>query len=240
MMTRRKESTYETEQKAFPTNLRNLMNDRKVSQTELSKIIGCTRQAVSLYATGQSTPDIDVLLKIAEYFEVSTDYLLGLTTVKTTNIDIRATSKLTGLSEKAIEQIEKITKPKSGGSDWIEINKVIDMKDFDKLLDADYYKKNIYFESTYILNYAFESDYFQKFFSSIQTLLDSYIKSKAKDDDNKFDYRLYKFLEDTRDLTTSIIEKLYEENKKYFNKTTELNNVITGENKNNCEKDDLK
>lgn len=103
-MPRQKELTY-TENKPFSKRLRELMTDENKTQTELAAFVGCTRQAISLYATGQSTPDIDILLKIAQYFHVSTDYLLGLTDVKTPDIDIRAICEKTGLSEEAIQNI---------------------------------------------------------------------------------------------------------------------------------------
>jgi transcriptional regulator with XRE-family HTH domain len=39
--------------------------------------IGMTRQVISLYTTGQSTPDINTLLRMADFFGVSCDYLIG-------------------------------------------------------------------------------------------------------------------------------------------------------------------
>jgi transcriptional regulator with XRE-family HTH domain len=101
-MARQKEATYITEQKLFPRMLRKLMNEKKASQAELSKFLGCTRQTISLYATGQSTPDIDILLKISQYFNVSTDFLLGITEVKSKDINVQAIHEKTGLSEEAI------------------------------------------------------------------------------------------------------------------------------------------
>ena len=108
-MSRQKKLTYETERKPFPECLRELLFKNNVSQIKLAEFVGCTRQAISLYATGQSTPDIDILLKIAEYFKVSTDYLLGLSgDIKTTDIEIRRICEITGLSEKAIRNLQRI------------------------------------------------------------------------------------------------------------------------------------
>jgi len=65
--------------KAFPTAMRKLMEDRGVTQNALADYIGKTRQAVSYYCDGSSSPDWETLAKIAEFFDVSTDYLVGRT-----------------------------------------------------------------------------------------------------------------------------------------------------------------
>lgn len=46
------------------------------SQEELAEMIDVTRQSVSKWESGQSTPDLDKILKLAEIFGVTTDYLL--------------------------------------------------------------------------------------------------------------------------------------------------------------------
>lgn len=65
--------------KAFPAAMRKLMEDKGVTQNALADYIGKTRQAVSYYCDGSSSPDWETLAKIAEFFDVSTDYLVGRT-----------------------------------------------------------------------------------------------------------------------------------------------------------------
>lgn len=101
-MARKDNPTYITEKEPFPQRLKELLEETKTTQTSLAKSIGCTRQAVSLYATGQSTPDIKILLKISEYFNVSTDYLLGKSDATTSNVDELKILEYMGLSEKAM------------------------------------------------------------------------------------------------------------------------------------------
>ncbi len=48
------------------------------SQNEISKDLGIYKQKFSRWKTGYTEPNLDELILIAEYFEVSTDYLLGL------------------------------------------------------------------------------------------------------------------------------------------------------------------
>lgn len=50
---------------------------KKVSQQDLAKALNVSRSTVSMWETGASDPDTDSLQKIASYFSVSVDYLLG-------------------------------------------------------------------------------------------------------------------------------------------------------------------
>ena len=74
----RKEQT-DNYNKAFPTALRKLMDCRKTTQNELAEHLNKTRQAISYYCDGSSSPDWETLVKIADFFNVSTDYILGRT-----------------------------------------------------------------------------------------------------------------------------------------------------------------
>ncbi len=56
-----------------------LRTEKQITQTELGKILGVGKTTISNYETGYSTPDAEMLKKIATYFNVSTDYILGLT-----------------------------------------------------------------------------------------------------------------------------------------------------------------
>lgn len=67
-------------EKVFPSRLRKLMDDGHISQQKLADYLGLkNRQSVAGYCTGRSTPDLESIVKIASFFNVSTDYLLGLT-----------------------------------------------------------------------------------------------------------------------------------------------------------------
>ena len=69
----------------FPTRLRWLMEKYKITQQELAIVCGVQRQSVSLWYNGITRPDILALVKIAEYLNVSTDYLLGFTECRRPN-----------------------------------------------------------------------------------------------------------------------------------------------------------
>lgn len=74
----RKQSNPANSNKPFPAALRTLMEERNTSQKDLADHLGKTRQAISLYCNGESAPDLEALVKIAQFFDTSTDYLLGL------------------------------------------------------------------------------------------------------------------------------------------------------------------
>ena len=78
-MARAKKDSIEAYNAPFPVRLRELMEQNKCTQADLAQATGRTRQTVSQYTTGMSEPGYDVLVKIALYFDVTTDYLLGLT-----------------------------------------------------------------------------------------------------------------------------------------------------------------
>ncbi len=63
---------------SFGKILKLLRCDKDISQRTLSEEFGVTNQTISLWETGQREPDFDTLVKIAKYFNVTTDYLLGI------------------------------------------------------------------------------------------------------------------------------------------------------------------
>ncbi|MCR5607837.1 MAG: helix-turn-helix domain-containing protein [Lachnospiraceae bacterium] len=62
---------------SFGTNLERIRKDKKVSQAKLGEALGLTQQMVSSYEKETSSPNIEVLIKIADYFSVSIDTLVG-------------------------------------------------------------------------------------------------------------------------------------------------------------------
>lgn len=86
----------------FPSRLRQLIEERHTTITALAKALGVSRQAVSQYQDGSTQPNVEKLKLIAEYFDCSADYLIGLSDVQTPDTNTKAISALTGLSENSI------------------------------------------------------------------------------------------------------------------------------------------
>lgn len=55
-----------------------LRKNKKITQVELSKILNVQQTTVSKWEVGRAVPDYPTLSKIAEFYGVTTDYLLGL------------------------------------------------------------------------------------------------------------------------------------------------------------------
>lgn len=74
--------------KAFPARLRDLLDGKagtrgKTTQAELAAYLGIpNRQSIAGYANGNNEPGWERIVKIAQYFSVSTDWLLGLTEIE--------------------------------------------------------------------------------------------------------------------------------------------------------------
>lgn len=109
-MPRVKKNSYDEYNSYFASRLRELMAHRETNQQKLADFIGVTRQAVSAYTLGISLPDIEKFEKIACFFDISTEYLLGRTDVMETNIEKQAISKTLQLSEEAIDRILDLQK----------------------------------------------------------------------------------------------------------------------------------
>ncbi len=62
----------------FGKNLNAIRTERKISQRKLGEDIGFSNQTVSTWENGLREPDFDTVVKIAKYFDVSTDFLFGL------------------------------------------------------------------------------------------------------------------------------------------------------------------
>jgi len=56
--------------------IQNLRKTKGISQEELADKIGVSRQAVSKWESEQSLPDMEKIIIMSDYFEVTTDYIL--------------------------------------------------------------------------------------------------------------------------------------------------------------------
>ena len=104
---------YKGEQSPFAIRLSEQMKEREMTQTQVAEYLGVQRQTVSLYTKGQALPDISTLAKITELFDVSADYLLGITETATFDTDKRTVCDTVHLSEEAVDNLIEIANDKS-------------------------------------------------------------------------------------------------------------------------------
>lgn len=82
--------------------LRDLRNERNLSQAQLAKRIGVNSSTVALYETGDRLPSLPRLIALSCSLGVTTDYLLGVSREKDCCLDV------TGLTQKQIESLEAV------------------------------------------------------------------------------------------------------------------------------------
>ncbi len=84
--------------------IQTLRKAKGISQEQLADKIGVSRQAVSKWESEQSSPDLDKIILLSDYFEVSTDYLLkGIE--PTSNKKIKIDAKIFSIVATAINFI---------------------------------------------------------------------------------------------------------------------------------------
>lgn len=59
--------------------IRELREDKDLRQADVAEQTGIDQRTLSNYETGKTNPDSFAIIKLSEFFEVSTDYLLGVT-----------------------------------------------------------------------------------------------------------------------------------------------------------------
>lgn len=88
--------------------IRDLREDMDLKQSDVAQATGLHQKTLSNYETGKTNPDSYAILKLAEFFDVSTDYLLGYS-----SINIRSAKdiiKKLDEIESEIRQIKRIFK----------------------------------------------------------------------------------------------------------------------------------
>lgn len=114
----------------FSYRLTVLLDENNMTQTQLAKKIGTSNVTICRYLTCERIPRLDVVTKIASVFNVSLDYLLGLTNDKTINtsdessdlsiaISIGKLNSLDDTSHLSKTQIELIKKLLLANKDFI-------------------------------------------------------------------------------------------------------------------------
>lgn len=175
----------------FAIRLNELLEKKEIDQTVFASNIGISVGALSNYRNGTREPTVTVLKQIADKLQVSTDYLLGIS--ESPKIEFKEINKMTGLSQKAIEQLYKFQ------HDYFVFDD-IDIDITEKRKISEFYRSHLD-----ILNYMIENngvlflmldniDRFQKQYETLsnyeKTEKD---KDKLKTDELKEKLDFYKF-----------------------------------------------
>lgn len=79
-----------------------------LSQADLAKQLNCTQAALSQYENGNREPGLTDLTNIARCLDTTTDYLLGLTNIASTQGEVKTIGDYLGLTEKSIERLHNM------------------------------------------------------------------------------------------------------------------------------------
>ena len=60
-------------------NLKSLRIEKNMTQNDVANFLNCNQTAVGKYERGESEPSLETLAKLADFFGVSVDYLIGRT-----------------------------------------------------------------------------------------------------------------------------------------------------------------
>lgn len=88
----------------FGENLRKLRKRSGLTQQELGDKIGISKQQISDYECGKKAPGLSTLNAVADFFEVSTDFLLGRIDFEDNSL-VGAVCEYTGLSKVAVKEL---------------------------------------------------------------------------------------------------------------------------------------
>ena len=86
--------------------IRKLRQERNWSQVDLAKRLNVTKQSVSNWENDNIQPSIEMLVKLARVFSVSTDYILGL--------EERRYLEVTGLTDEEMSHIQLVIRDLAG------------------------------------------------------------------------------------------------------------------------------
>lgn len=112
----------------FSSRLKALMKESGLTQVALGTAIGKSRQTIAYYCDGSITPDLEVLSNIARFFQVSSDYLIGLSDDRALDATFQQVHTVTGLSKDAYDALRQSRHPNAirlinellADGDWID------------------------------------------------------------------------------------------------------------------------
>lgn len=115
-------------------NLYQLRNEHGLSLETLADEIGVSRQAYNAWENGKREIKSSYLIQLAKYYNVSVDYLLGLSECR--KVDNSYIRKKTGLDDNAIEVLSEWNKANDRRKHWMDyLNSIINNNIFILILD---------------------------------------------------------------------------------------------------------
>jgi transcriptional regulator with XRE-family HTH domain len=120
--------------KIIGNRINTLLAQNNKSQKELAELLNVKPNVISYYCGGSRRPSIEQLTLIAECFNTTVDYLLGLTSIQTSDTSMKNICEYIGLSDKSISKLHQINNKSKirAFSDLLSL--LIEDNDFEYLL----------------------------------------------------------------------------------------------------------
>lgn len=165
------------------------------TQEEIAEYLQCSRVTITNYECGRRSPDYNSLVMLAKKYGVTTDYLLGVTNAVTTDKDLRYICDYTGLSDEAVNILNKLLLYRP------EHNRIIDflIKEihFDVRKDIEMYNENLFYLLDKFYSYNSNGENKQRLFvTSTGKIYNSYEDAETE---------LSNFIQNSRELRTHFI-----------------------------------
>lgn len=116
-MPRKQNNTSTDFGKPLASHLRELVKEKKSTLDAIGNYVGVSRQMIGYYCDGSHRPDWETIVKLAEYFEVSTDWLLGVSDYRNPKTRLLTLEEM-GLSETAANRLAGIAGAAKGEAEY--------------------------------------------------------------------------------------------------------------------------
>lgn len=121
--------------KKYSNRVKELRLAKSLSQEQLAEKIGLTKQAISQYERGERSPSMDVLEALCDFFNVSSDYLLGFDAVTLRFVGKNEIDKLESKSSARIPVLGRV----AAGIPIDAIEDIIDWEDIAEDAPGEYF-----------------------------------------------------------------------------------------------------
>ena len=110
-------------------------------QEQLAAVLGCNRASLANYENSKRTPDAEIIIKIAQHYGTTADYVLGMTDTKENDTTMQKICNYTGLSDDSVNFLHLVNEVSKTNEDSVPKQQT---SLFFKLQDA-YYNDNVVF-----------------------------------------------------------------------------------------------
>lgn len=92
----------------YGNRLKELRKEQNITQSNLAKILNVTQDSISLWEKNKRVPDTQYIIQLADYFNVSADYLLGRSD-DFGNVDVPSDVKLSSEEQYALDMFRDLS-----------------------------------------------------------------------------------------------------------------------------------